>query len=418
MKENDMDDVMQSSYKAYHSTETAMVCLHNNILWALDQNKAVLLVCLDLRAAFNMVDHQILLNRLEKRIGITGTCLAWYHSYLTNRKQTVVIQGVSSTQRDLTCGVPQGSVGGPKLFNVYLLPAADIAHKHDVEQLFFADDKNLWIEFRQKDVAITAEKMENLISDLREWLGVNWLKCNDDKTGAMVINGPRCQPIDFPPLSIGSVHESTSESQRISGFHIDSTMKLKKQINAVTKSCFYELHKMYKIRKCISVEAAKVMVHTLVTSRLDYCNALYYGLPDCLLNKLWCVQKSAARLITMTRKYDHISPVMEELHWQPIWQWVDYKILLLTFKSLNRLAPTYLTDLLQLRPDWGSRRDQTLLLIDPKIKRITFGGRAFRKSAPVLWNNIPVSLCQSTNVGKFKKNLKTHLCHSVYDCSC
>ncbi len=139
LKENAMDDVCQSSYKLYHSTETAMVCLHNDILWALDQNKAVLLVCLDLNAAFIMIDHKmlinrlenwvgitgtglswycsfltnrkrsvafvmidhkILINRLEKRVGITGTSLSWYCSFLTNRKQSVVIQGVSSTMRD------------------------------------------------------------------------------------------------------------------------------------------------------------------------------------------------------------------------------------------------------------------------------------------------------------------------------
>ncbi len=87
------------------------VCVH---MWALDQNKAVLLVCLDLNAAFDTIDHKILINRLEKQVGITETCLSWCHSFLTNRKQLVVIQGMSTTMRDLSSELHQGSVDGPK----------------------------------------------------------------------------------------------------------------------------------------------------------------------------------------------------------------------------------------------------------------------------------------------------------------
>ncbi len=160
---------------------------------------------------------------------------------------------------------------------------------------------------------------------------------------------------------------------------------------------------MYKIREYVTEVAAKTMVHTLVTSKLDYCNSLLYGLSDILLNKLRNVQKSAARLITLSGKYQHIFPTMKKLHWLPIRQRIEYKILLLTYKALNNLAPMYLSDLLQCRVDWGSRSDNTLLLVDPKIHRVTFGGRAFFKAAPVLWNSIPPSLQASASVARFKK---------------
>ncbi len=104
---------------------------------------------------------------------------------------------------------------------------------------------------------------------------------------------------------------------------------------------------MYKIRECVTEVAAKTMVHALVTGKLDYCNSLLYGLPDILLNKLWNVQKSVARLITMSRKYQHISPTMKQLHWLPIQQHIEYKVLLLTYKARNYLATVYLSDLLQ-----------------------------------------------------------------------
>ncbi len=158
------------------------------------------------------------------------------------------------------------------------------------------------------------------------------------------------------------------------------------------------------------------MVHTLVTSRLDYCNALLYRLPNCLLNKLWCVQKSSARLITMNRKYDHISPVMDDFHWLPIWERINYKVLLLTYKSLNGLAPHYLSDLIEHRPECSTRRDNKNLLVNPQVWTFTFGGRIFKKVAPDLWNNIPDSLHLSTSVKQFKRGLKTFLCNSVYTC--
>ena len=107
---NNIDEPMQSSYKAHHSTETAMMRVYNDILCIIDQKKYVLLVCLDLSAAFDIVDHNILLNRLEQRIGITDKCLMWFRSYLHNCKQSVSINGVTSSQKDLCCGVPQGSV--------------------------------------------------------------------------------------------------------------------------------------------------------------------------------------------------------------------------------------------------------------------------------------------------------------------
>ncbi len=109
---------------------------------------------------------------------------------------------------------------------------------------------------------------------------------------------------------------------------------------------------------------------------------------------------------------------MKKLHWLPIRQPIKYKVLLLTYKALNNLAPVYLSDLLQCRMDSGSRRDNTLLLVDPKIKRVTFGRRAFFKAAPVLWNRIPPSLRASDSVAQFNTNLKTHLCHKIYHCSC
>ena len=128
------------------------------------------------------------------------------------------------------------------------------------------------------------------------------------------------------------------------------------------------------------------MVHALITSRLDYCNSLF--LPKCHLKKLEMVQRAAARFISMTRKYDHITPTMRKLHWPPIESRIVYKTLLITFKAMNSCAPTYISELLVRRKNKGTK----LLLEIPKIQTKSFGNRAFAILAPTLWNTLPADV--------------------------
>ncbi len=188
MTVNNLHDIMQSSYKENHSTETAMLHKHNDILTALDQDKSVLIVCMDLSAAFETVDHDILLNRIKKRIGITHTCLKWFRSYLNNHKQTVVINGVQSSV--VECGVPQGSVLGRKLYNIYTLSISDIVKKHKVQHMLYADDGHLYVCFKPTDANVTRIQMETHAAHLNDWFIANNLMSNNDKLVALLINGP------------------------------------------------------------------------------------------------------------------------------------------------------------------------------------------------------------------------------------
>ena len=122
---------------------------------------------------------------------------------------------------------------------------------------------------------------------------------NDDKTDFVVINGAQRKPLDIPNLAVGDAEIPPSDSLKALGVHMDKTLSMSHQISGVTKSSFCKLSNMWKIRKCLTMEATKTMVHSMVTSGLDYCNSLYYGLPDTQLNRLFAVQKSAARLIIM-----------------------------------------------------------------------------------------------------------------------
>ena len=264
---------LQSAYKIYHSTETALLKVQNDILLSLDKGKAVVLVLLDLSAAFDTVDHEILLKRLETHLGITGVALEWFRSYLSDRNQTVTIQGATSSKRHLRYGVPQGSVAGPFLFSVYTLPLGDIIRKYGVNFKIFADDNQLYIEFDFNDPNPSNELMEALISEVRQWFAVNFLKLNDSKMDMLVAYPKHKQPVSYPPLKVGNDLVTPSDSVRNLGVIFDSTMFLDSQVKSIVRSSFCTLRDMYKSRSCLTQDVAETMVHSFISTRLDYCNS-------------------------------------------------------------------------------------------------------------------------------------------------
>ncbi len=153
-----------------------------------------------------------------------------------------------------------------------------------------------------------------------------------------------------------------------------------------------------------------IEVGTFDNTRLDYCNALLGGCPASSINKLQIVQNAAARVLTRSRKYDHITPILQSLHWLPIKYRISYKILLLAYKALNGLAPAYLTSLLsRYNPSRSLRSQNSGLLVVPRIAKSTKGGRAFSYLAPKLWNSLPDNIRGSDTLSLFKSRLKTSL---------
>ena len=409
MAENNLHEVMQSSYKQHHSTETALTCVQDDFLRAVDSKKSVLLLMLDLSAAFDTVDHTILINRLRNRLGIGGIALRWFQSYLSNRKYCVKLNDVTSKYEKLDCGVPQGSVLGPILFTVYTLPLGDIIRKHDIPFHLYADDSQKYAIFELQDYASAVSKIELLVDDIRAWYSANMLKCNDPKTEMMVISS-QFKPIDnFMSVKVGDISIPAATKIRNLGVIMDRHLTMESHLSNVVRTAFFKIREISYYRKFLTTSATKTLIHAYVTSRLDYCNGLLYGLPDKSINRLQSVLNTAARLVALKRKDDHITPVLKELHWLPIKFRIQFKILLLVFKSLNGMAPQYLSEKLNLRKNQGHRSDDKKLLEIPKSRVISYGDRAFSIAGPKLWNDLPEKLRLCTDPEPFRRMLKTHL---------
>ena len=157
------------------------------------------------------------------------------------------------------------------------------------------------------------------------------------------------------------------------------------------------------------------MIHAFVSSKLDHCNSLLYGLPAYQLAKLQVLQNTAARVVSLTRKYDHITPVLESLHWLPVKFRIVFKVLLLVYKALNGMAPPYLSDMLRYRSYSRSLKSASQKrLVVHRTSMKTYGDRAFSIAGPKLWNQLPLSIRELSSVDSFKKSLKTYLFRLAY----
>jgi len=402
----------QSAYRSKHSTETALVKIVNDLLLAVDKRKCVMLVMLDMSAAFDTVDHSILLNRMESSFGITNEANNWLCSYFGNRSQSVQIRGAMSDAVELASGMPQGSILGPKGYPAYVSPIFRIAQQHGVSMHMYADDTQLYADFDVTNFSEVKNKMEKCIADIREWLSLNCLKLNDDKTELLIIGQPtQLNKIDkYPTITIGNTVVKSVPSARNIGAVLDCRLKMTEQVNSVCGSCYAGLRSLGKIRSFLTVESATILVHSFITCRLDNLNSLLIGLPGCLLQKLQRIQNHAARIVTRLHKHDSISSTLKTLHWLPIEERIDYKVILLTFKALNSLAPSYLIDMFHSKENLRSLRSSgQALLIVPQTRLITVGDRAFSAYAPKLWNSLPQTMREDKDLNSFKTNLKTYL---------
>ena len=401
----------QSGFRKYHSTETALLRIQNDLLLAMENKRVSALILLDLSAAFDTVDHSILLSRLSDNFGLSGSVLGLLTSYISNRTQSVVIGSHSSAPSSLSTGVPQGSVLGPLLFTLYTTPLSYLLESCDISFHFYADDTQLYISFSASDSTSALSFLSNTLDSVHHWLSSNYLSLNPSKTEYLLIgNNQQRSKVTSDTLSFSGCVIQPSSSARNLGVTFEPNLSLCKHISFVCKSSFHAIRLLRQIRPSIDHHSAVLLANSLVSSKLDYCNSLYYGLPSNSLHRLQLVQNSLARAVMpFVKRRDHITPILHKLHWLPVRQRICYKICLLTYKTLHYNSPNYLLELITpYTPARPLRSSDSDLLSVPRLKSKA-GQRSFSYSAPYLWNSLPPRTRSCSSLSSFRSSLKTFL---------
>jgi len=372
---------------------------------------------LDMSAAFDTVDHDILRQRLDRTYGIRKDALKWISSYLSGRTQSVVMKNSNSPITQLKYGVPQGSVLGPLLFILYTGELENIILGHGLTSYSYADDCQIFFYCNPGEAQQLSLTVAACITKVSEWMSSNRLKLNPTKTEFLwTATHKRQHLIDGKPINISGVDISPASCVKLLGFYIDCDISMVSQISRTVRSCFFQLRQIRAIRRNLPLDVAKSLVNAFVVTRLDYCNGLYANLPATQLDCLQSVLNAAARLLFRTSRYSSITPLLHELHWLRIKERIQYKLCVTVFKSLRGISPSYIAELCQ-RASTVERRStlrsadkqDILVPIRPSKTNTSFGDRAFCVAGPSAWNSPPSQLRLCNSLESFKMMLKTHL---------
>ena len=384
----------QSGFRTNHSTETLLLSMLADILSAIDKSQVSLLALFDVSSAFDMVDHKILLQRLECSYGLKGTPLLWLRSYLTERTQMIISGNSRSKWVPIFLGVPQGSVLGPLLFILYTADITSLIAHHSAKGHLFADDVQAYVHGPSSAQLTLCGRIQVLSNHLHAWMSSNRLALNSSKTQLIWFGTPQqLQKLDFPLLAENFPQFTFSTSVRDLGVTLDSTLTFSDHVKNLTRSSYFQLRRIRTIRKSVSLSTLTHIVHAFVCSRIDYCNSILIGLPRVRLSPLQSVLNAAARL----PKFPHISSFMvNQLHWLPLLARIQFKVLVLVLKSKLGTTPKYLRDLICPPLSAASHRplrsrDRHFLFV-PRVRTTLAQTRSFANIGPSLWNALPSSL--------------------------
>lgn len=414
-----MDHVLRFSLPrdayAMLRSETAMLRVWSDVLTSADVREVTLLGLLDLSAAFDCVDHTILLQRLEVAFGLKDTVLNWTCSFLTGRTQQVSYCGRMSPVQPVLFGVPQGSVLGPLLYVLYTAELSEIVARHGLQLHVYADDCQIYISTSVERTRQAVDRFTTCVADVNAWLTASRLRLNASKTVLMWLgSSQQLDKVTCKDVQLLGTRVPISDSARDLGIIIDRELSLDGHVTAVCRAGYNQLRQLRPVVRSLSVHATKTLVQAFISCRLDYCNSLLYDINDGLLSRLQSVQNAAARLVTGARRRDHITPVLQRLHWLPVRQRVSFKIAGLVHQSLDGVAPAYLIDDCCLLSEAGRRttrlsKDDLRTLVEPRTHN-SYGDRSFSAAGPKVWNKLPPGLRQPGLLfSTFQKHLKTHL---------
>ena len=380
----------QSGFRSNHSTSTTLHDVQDYILNNMDDGYATGVILLDLKKAFDTVNHDILIKKL-KNYGIGNNELLWFESYLNNRSQVVNVNSTLSDFQPVNIGIPQGSILGPLLFIMFVNCLPDAVDK--CKTVMYADDTSIMC--KANDVHELQSQLNACLSKVAAWFKVNKLTLNIDKTKFMICGTKRTLE-KFHDVKLtfnGSIIERVDEFKYL-GVKLDSSLSWSAHIDYLCKNVSKRTGIIKRVKNFLPHQTTVMLSNALVIPHFDYGSSVWSNFSTEFHNKLQVLHNNLARIILKADARTPINDMMNSLQWDKLDQRWHKQLLVIVYKCLLNLSPSYLSNQFQFVHNNHShltRNHTSNTLAVPKFKTNS-GLRTFHVRAAYAWNNLPVSI--------------------------
>lgn len=389
----------QSGFRPNHSTCTALINITEDWYNCIDNGEYVGIVMLDLKKAFDTVNHEILIDKLSD-FNLSQDCITWFSSYLSGRTHITCIKGVKSEPTICICGIPQGSILGPLLFIMYINDLPNCVSNVNVSM--YADDTGLYESSKQIDTLV--DKLNQDLSRVDEWLIKNKLSLNVPKCEVMIMGTrQRLSKIDNVDVNvnINGIKLQRVDKCKHLGVTFNKNLTWQDQVDEVRKKALVGIYMLRKTKNLIPSHTQSMLYKSIIAPHFDYCNIVWGTCGTIEHNKLQILQNRSAKIITGAGYYDSATEALTQLKWNPLVDRCKYHESLAMYKIMNDLTPTYLRNRFELKDTRYELRGYKSLVI-PK-PNTEYKKRSLSYRGAKSWNNMDINLKQARNVGHFKR---------------
>ena len=397
----------QYGFRKKHSTNLAIE-LMTKILQAIENGEYTVGVFLDLAKAFDTVNHEILLRKLE-HYGIRGIVLEWFTNYLTNRKQIVKYKFEKSERLTIKCGVPQGSVLGPLLFLSYM---NDISRCSEIlSVILFADDTNLF--YSHKNIDTLNKTVNQELKKIARWLCANKLSLNIKKTHFIIFKSKKRKLNQTVSIKINEQPIELVKYTKFLGVYIDEELSWKHHIDQVVSKISKMTGIMAKVRHYLSLKTLQTIYYTIVYPYLTYCNIIWTSTYPTRLKPLFRVQKKIVRIMTFAKYNKESRPLFLQLKLLNIYQLNTYFTALFMYSYFNNNLPNYFTNYFTLNKEMHGHNTRSASNIYINYRRTNYGKFSLKIRGAQIWNELPKELRISQSYNSFQKLTRDYIQNQV-----
>ena len=403
MNKNDVLYDQQFGFRQKHSTQQAIIMLVDKITRSLDAGDIVISVFLDLKKAFDTVDHHILFKKLYA-YGIRGKVLKWFHSYLFNRSQYVIYDDMQSETHHVKCGVPQGSIMGPLLFIIYMNDICNVSKF--LYTILYADDTCVLLN--GKDLNNLIQSMNTELDLLSTWLKSNKLSLNTHKTFFQLFHRARIKTNNSVNIIVDKCVLNKVTSIKYLGVIIDHKLNWIEHISYVKNKISKGIGILYKARQFLEKRDLLNLYYSYIYPYLIYCIEIWGCAAKSHMNPLYLTQKKIIRIITFSHYISHTQPLFQDLSILPLEKLVLYRIALIMYKISNCLIPKTMSDLYITNKDIHS--------YDTRYKnlfRIPKGTINYTSLSARLWNILNMKIDVHVPLSQFKSSVVNYLVNNT-----